>query len=117
MPSSTSKKSFRPGQAVEWDSSQGTVEGKVERTVTAPTKVKGHTAKASPEHPEVLVKSDRTGAEAVHRPEELRKAGSGKGRRAVGKTTPKRKTTAKKSKSGASATSSAAGAQGGPRED
>jgi hypothetical protein len=97
MPSSASKKSFRAGQAVEWDSSQGVVEGKVERTVTKPTKVKGHTAKASPDHPEVLVKSDRTGAEAVHRPEELRAGGSGKGRRAAGKTTPKRKTAPKKS--------------------
>ncbi len=76
MPRSTSKqfaKSLRPGQAVEWDASQGVVEGKVERVVTKPTTVKGHTAKASPDHPEVLVKSDRTGAEAVHRPEELRK--------------------------------------------
>ncbi len=76
MPSSTSKKSFRPGQAVEWDASQGVIEGQVERVVTKPTKVKGHTAKASPEHPEVLVKSDRTGAEAVHRPQELRPAGA-----------------------------------------
>jgi hypothetical protein len=78
MPGSTSKKSFRAGQAVEWDASQGVVEGTVERVVTKPTKVKGHTAKASPDHPEVLVKSDRTGAEAVHRPEELRKTGAKK---------------------------------------
>lgn len=65
-------RSFKRGQAVEWDASQGVVEGTVERVVTKPTTVKGYTAKASPEHPEVLVKSKRTGAEAVHRPEELR---------------------------------------------
>ena len=63
---------FRHGQHVAWDASQGTVEGTVERVVTATTKVKGHVAKATPSHPEVVVKSDRTGAEAVHRPEELR---------------------------------------------
>ena len=64
---------FKHGEAVEWDASHGVVKGTVERVVTRETKVKGHTAKASPEHPEVLVKSDRTGAEAVHRPEELRR--------------------------------------------
>lgn len=89
MPRSTSKTSFRAGQAVEWDASQGVVEGTVERVVTKPTKVKGHTAKASPEHPEVLVKSDRTGAEAVHRPAELRKASAGKAPRAKKKPAPK----------------------------
>ncbi len=96
MPSSTSKKSFRPGQAVEWDASQGVVEGQVERVVTKPTTVKGHTAKASPEHPEVLVKSDRTGAEAVHRPAELRPAGSGTGaKQSTAKKPAARKTAAK----------------------
>ncbi len=74
--------SYKRGQAVAWDSSQGVVEGTVERVVTKPTKVKGHVAKASPNHPEVLVKSARTGAEAVHLPEELRTSG---------KITPKRK--------------------------
>ena len=65
---------FTRGQAVAWDASQGVVEGTVERMVTKPTKIKGHVAKATPEHPEVLVKSKRTNAEAVHRPEELRVA-------------------------------------------
>jgi len=65
-------KRFKHGQAVEWDSSQGTVRGTVERTVTKTTRVKGHVAKATPEHPEVLVRSKKTGAEAVHRPDELR---------------------------------------------
>ncbi len=89
MPNSDTTR-FKHGQAVEWDASQGVVEGTVERVVTKVTKVKGHLAKASPDHPEVLVKSARTGAEAVHRPEELRTAD---------KTTPKptrRKTTTKR---------------------
>jgi hypothetical protein len=65
---------FKRGQPVEWDASQGTVAGAVERVVTKTTRVKGHLAKATPAHPEVLVRSNRTGAEAVHRPAELRSA-------------------------------------------
>ncbi len=65
-------KKFKRGQPVEWSSSQGTVRGTVERVVTETTRIKGHVAKATAEHPEVLVRSDATGAEAVHRPEALR---------------------------------------------
>jgi hypothetical protein len=65
-------KKFKHGQAVEWDASQGTIHGTVERTVTKTTRVKGHVAKATEDHPEVMVRSSKTGAKAVHRPEELR---------------------------------------------
>ena len=41
---------------------------------THATHVKGYTAKASPDHPEVEVRSDKTGAHAVHRADALRKA-------------------------------------------
>jgi hypothetical protein len=75
-------KKFKPGAAVEWDASQGIVRGTVERTVTAVTRVKGHLAQATPEHPQVLVRSDKTGAEAVHRPDALRPATRGRGDRA-----------------------------------
>ncbi len=64
---------FRRGDKVAWDSSQGEVEGEVERKLTDETTIKGHTAKASKDDPQYLVKSDKTGAEAAHRPEELRK--------------------------------------------
>jgi hypothetical protein len=67
------KAAFKKGDKVTWDASQGAVTGIVERTVTKTTRVKGHVAKATPEHPEVLVKSAKTGAEAVHRPSELRR--------------------------------------------
>jgi hypothetical protein len=63
---------FKRGQGVEWDASQGTIHGTVERTVTKTTRIKGHVAKATEEHPEVLVRSNKTGAKAIHRPEELR---------------------------------------------
>jgi hypothetical protein len=69
MSSSKPKK----GDKVEWSASQGTVRGTVERTLTAPMDIKGHHVAASKDNPEVLVKSDRTGAEAAHKPGSLKK--------------------------------------------
>ena len=63
----------KKGDKVRWGTSQGETHGTVEQIVTKPTKVKGFTAKASKEHPEVLVKSDKSGKKAVHKPEELKK--------------------------------------------
>ena len=65
--------SFRKGDKVAWDSSQGEVKGKVERKLTSETHIKGHKVAASKDNPEYLVKSDKTGAEAAHKPDELRK--------------------------------------------
>ena len=56
---------------MEWKSSQGTIEGTVEKKLTSPTEIKGHGVKASKENSEYLVKSDKTGAEAAHKPESL----------------------------------------------
>lgn len=64
---------YKKGDKVEWDASQGKVEGTVEKKLTSPTKIKTHEVKASKDNPEYLVKSDKTGAEAAHKPEELRK--------------------------------------------
>ena len=66
-------KTLKAGDAVAWNSSQGEVKGKVVRKQTSPTKIKGHAVKASPENPEYIVKSDKTGAEAAHKPEALKK--------------------------------------------
>jgi Hypervirulence associated proteins TUDOR domain len=66
-------KTFAKGDHVAWDTSQGETTGRVVEKVTGTAKVKGHTAKASKEHPEYRVRSDKSGAEAIHRPEELRK--------------------------------------------
>ena len=66
-------KTFKKGDHVAWDSSQGEVKGTVEKKLTEPMKIKSHEVKASKENPEYLVKSDKTGAEAAHKPEELRK--------------------------------------------
>ena len=63
----------KPGDEVSWGIAQGKTEGKVEKVVTSTTKVKGHIAKASKEEPQVLVKSKKSGKQAVHKPEELKK--------------------------------------------
>jgi hypothetical protein len=63
---------FRKGDAVAWNASQGETHGTVERTLTAPTDIEGHHVAASPESPEYLVRSDKTGAEAAHKPSALR---------------------------------------------
>jgi hypothetical protein len=68
---------FRKGDAVAWDTSQGETHGTVERKLTAPTDIKGHHVAASPENPEYLVRSDKTGAEAAHRPSALRRRPKG----------------------------------------
>jgi len=63
----------KPGDKVKWESSQGTIAGTVEKKLTRATQIKGHRVAASPENPEFLVKSDKTGAEAAHKPGSLKK--------------------------------------------
>lgn len=65
--------SLKKGDHVRWESSQGTIEGTVEKKLTKPMEIKGHAVKASPANPEYLVKSDKTGAEAAHKPQSLKK--------------------------------------------
>ncbi|XYJ10052.1 DUF2945 domain-containing protein [Telluria sp. B2] len=65
---------FKAGDKVTWESSQGTVHGTVKKKLTSHTTIKGHEVAASPENPEYLVVSDKTGAEAAHKPSALKKA-------------------------------------------
>ena len=67
-------KTLKAGDKVKWGTSQGETHGKVESKVTSTTKIKGHVAKATKSDPQYKVKSDKTGAEAIHKPEELKKA-------------------------------------------
>jgi len=64
---------FKPGDKVQWDSPQGPVHGTVTKLLTSPIEIKGHHVAASLENPEYLVVSDKTGAEAAHKPAALRK--------------------------------------------
>ncbi len=68
-------KSLKAGEEVSWDHSQGSSTGKVVRKQTTPTKIKGHKVAASKDNPEYIVRSDKTGAIAAHKPSELRKKG------------------------------------------
>ncbi len=66
-------KDLKPGDKVTWDTSQGKTKGKVEKKLTTRTKVKSHTAEATKDDPQYMVKSDKTGARAAHKPDELKK--------------------------------------------
>ncbi|WP_028655511.1 DUF2945 domain-containing protein [Nocardioides sp. J54] len=68
-------KDFRRGDKVTWQSHGGTAEGEVLRKVTEDTALAGRTVRASEDEPQYLVRSDKSGGEAVHKPSALRKKG------------------------------------------
>lgn len=70
MSSDTPK--FKKGDAVEWNTSQGTTHGTIVDTVTGTAKAGGHTAHASKDEPQYRVRSDKTGSTAIHKPGALR---------------------------------------------
>ena len=69
---------FRQGDKVEWDSHGGTVRGTVEKKITERTHAGKRTVDASPDDPQYLVRSDKSGRTAVHKPSALRRAGKDK---------------------------------------
>ncbi|MFV2011551.1 MULTISPECIES: DUF2945 domain-containing protein [unclassified Micromonospora] len=64
----------RPGDRVNWRSHGVTVPGTVEEEITTRRKSAGRTVVADPEHPQYRVRSDKSGRDAVHKPEALRRA-------------------------------------------
>lgn len=66
-------KKLKAGDTVEWDSAGGHSTGKVVRKITGTARVKGHVAKATVQDPQFLVKSDKSGGQAIHKPEALTK--------------------------------------------
>ena len=64
---------FRQGDKVTWKSHGGTAEGEVVRKITSDTEAGGRTVRASKEEPQYLVRSEKSGGEAVHKPEALTK--------------------------------------------
>ncbi len=66
-------KELKKGDKVEWDSSGGHSTGEVVEKVTEDTQIKGHKVKASKDEPQYEVKSDKSGKNAIHKPEELKK--------------------------------------------
>ncbi|MBD2243278.1 HVA1 family protein [Nostoc sp. FACHB-888] len=64
---------FKNGDRVEWNTSQGKTTGKVVKKLTSPTDIKEHHIAASEDNPEYLVESDKTGKQAAHKPDALKK--------------------------------------------
>jgi len=65
--------SFRKGDRVEWDSHGGTAVGTVEQKITSRTEAAGRTVDASEDEPQYLVRSEKGGGQAVHRPDALKR--------------------------------------------
>lgn len=64
---------FKKGDFVEWNTPQGKTTGRVKQKLTSPTDINGHHVAASKENPEYLVVSEKTGKEAAHKPDALKK--------------------------------------------
>ena len=69
----TKKPLPKKGDTVTWSTTQGKTEGVLEKVVTKETKVKGHVAKATKDDAQVLVRSAKSGKEAIHKPDALTK--------------------------------------------
>ena len=64
---------FHLGEHVSWKSHGGTAEGVVEEKITEDTEAAGRTVRASSDDPQYLVRSEKSGGEAVHKPSALHK--------------------------------------------
>ena len=64
---------FKKGDDVTWKSHGGEAVGKVEKKITEETEAGGRKVKASEDDPQYLVKSEKSGGEAVHKPGALKK--------------------------------------------
>lgn len=73
-----STKSLAKGDHVTWTTSQGETHGVVERKLTSPMHIKEHKVSASPDNPEYLVRSDKSGDIAAHKPGSLHKTSGAK---------------------------------------
>ena len=64
---------FKKGDHVTWRSHGGTAEGVVEEKITSDTEAAGRTVRASKDEPQYRVRSDKSGNDAVHQPDALKK--------------------------------------------
>ena len=61
------------GDQVSWKTHGTTTTGTVKKKITDDTEAAGRTVRADDDDPQYLVKSDKSGREAVHKPEALDK--------------------------------------------
>lgn len=66
-------KTLKKGDKVEWDTSQGKTHGTVVKKQTSETHIKTHKVAATKDDPQYIVKSDKSGKQAAHKPDELKK--------------------------------------------
>ena len=66
-------KEFKKGDKVTWESHGSTAEGTVEEKITSDTKAAGRQVRASKEEPQYRVRSEKSGNDAVHKPDALKK--------------------------------------------
>ncbi|BBY85204.1 DUF2945 domain-containing protein [Mycolicibacterium tokaiense] len=69
-------KELEKGDKVTWQSHGNTVEGTVEQKITSDTEAAGRTVRASSDDPQYRVTSDKSGNDAVHKPDALSKKSS-----------------------------------------
>ena len=67
-------KDFKKGDRVRWDAGNESSVGTIERRITSDTEAGGRKVKASEDAPQYLVKSEKTGSTAVHKPDALHPA-------------------------------------------
>ena len=63
---------FDKGDKVTWKSHGSTAEGTVEEKITSDTTAAKRTVRASKKEPQYRVRSDKSGNDAVHKPDALR---------------------------------------------
>ncbi|MEU3474605.1 DUF2945 domain-containing protein [Rhodococcus sp. 14-2496-1d] len=67
------KDELHKGDKVEWKTHGTTTEGTVVEKITSETEAAGRTVKASKDEPQYRVESDKSGKDAVHKPDSLDK--------------------------------------------
>jgi hypothetical protein len=67
------KKRFRRGDHVSWNSEAGRVRGRITRVITTSVTFKGYTVHATKDDPQYEIKSDKTDHLAMHKGAALRK--------------------------------------------
>jgi Hypervirulence associated proteins TUDOR domain len=66
---------FKKDDRVTWKSHGRNAEGEVLRKITEEAELGGRKVRASNDDPQYLLRSDKSGGEAVHKPSALRKQG------------------------------------------
>jgi hypothetical protein len=67
------KRRFKRGDRVSWNSEAGRVRGRITRVVTSEIQFKGYTVHASEDEPQYEIRSEKTDHVAMHKGSALRK--------------------------------------------